>query len=140
MKVYNTDALTRNQRFIRALTYGIPTSLGIALIYGLIYRITHLGVVFNFVYVLMGMIIGSVICKYGRGVQLKFSILGAVLTFVAFFLGDLIATFGLTIFVTPELWVFATVSWFSSLSGFYGLGFLFKLAGLYYGFVNSRIV
>ena len=94
-RIYNSFKLNSNQRFLNALLYGIPTALGLGIAYGYISRI--LPITFSIVYVGIGYLIGMVIQKFGRGVQVKFSILGAVLAGIAFVLSDVVRYFGLSL-------------------------------------------
>ena len=38
LKIYNKQALTRNERFIRAVGYGVGATVGLTILYGLIAR------------------------------------------------------------------------------------------------------
>ena len=38
MKIYNSHALTKHQRFLKAIAYGVPAALVAAIAYGLISR------------------------------------------------------------------------------------------------------
>ena len=142
LKIYNKTALTRNQRFINALIYSIPTAIGLALAYGLVVNIIHIE--FSIFFVGIGYLIGLVIQNMGRGVQLKFSILGAVLALCSFLLGDMIAMYGFSIFLYPSYIPIILgnilISWVSvsSINGL--IGTAFRVAGIYFAYVNSRMV
>ncbi|MEA5027071.1 hypothetical protein SDC9_111689 [bioreactor metagenome] len=142
LKVYNKRALTRGQRFMKAVLFGIPTALIAAIVYGTITRLVHIE--FSIFFVGVGYLLGYVIQNTGKGVQPRFSILGAVLAVISFLLGDLIAYYGLQIFLYPT-WLpyglyLVLISWFNitSISGI--LGFAFRAAGIYFAYVNSRVV
>jgi len=92
MKVYNTRALTRNQRYIRALAAGIVVALACALVGGFIAR--TIKITFGIVYIGFGWLIGTSMQKVGHGVQLRFSITAAILAFICFMLCDVICYFG----------------------------------------------
>ena len=72
LKVFNTDALTKNQRFNQALLYGIPSALVLGIGFGIISSMFHIE--FSIMYVLFGYLIGLVIQKKVRRVQTKFSV------------------------------------------------------------------
>ena len=95
-KIFNSNALNRNQRFLRALILGTVSAVVLGIVYGLFS--STLRIEFSIVYLAIGYANAYVICNYGRGVQTKFSILGAVLTFVSIFIGDMISRFGLGFF------------------------------------------
>ena len=38
LKIYNKQALTRNERFIRAVGYGVGATVGLTILYGLLAR------------------------------------------------------------------------------------------------------
>ena len=141
LKVFNTDALTKNQRFNQALLYGIPSALVLGIGFGIISSMIHIE--FSIMYVLFGYLIGLVIQKKGRGVQTKFSVLAAILAFVCFFLGDLVSNFGLSIIWTPGLWGTAAsmlLRFYTSISFNTLLGILFRVFGIYYAYINARVV
>ena len=84
-QVFNKHALTRNQRFMRALLYGTLVSVGLCIAYGLISSL--LSIEFSYAFVGIGYLIGLTIQKMGRGVQVKFSVLAAVLAVLTFVFG-----------------------------------------------------
>lgn len=82
MKVYNTRRLNQKQRFLAALGIGIIASIGIGVVSGYLRRWLGLSTGFEFSIVLVGAayLLAMTIQKIGRGVQERFSILGAFLT------------------------------------------------------------
>ena len=137
LKVFNTHALTSNQRFNRAILVGLPTALLLAIGYGLILRFIPI------VYIAIGWAIGFVIQKYGRGVQPKFSLLAAGLTIGCILLGDLIAFYGLIIFAYPLTLIQSIVPvilYNLQTNPTILLGLLFKAIGVYMAYTNARIV
>lgn len=140
-KIYNSQALNRNQRFLKALGYGIGSTVILTVLYGLIANTIRIE--FSVVYLAFGFAIGTVIQKMGRGVQPRFSILGAVLAFICFFFGDMIAHVGFQVFTDLDLfmlgcrWVFAI--WTNiSVNGL--LSLMFRLGGIYFAYQSARIV
>lgn len=140
-KVYNKRAVTRQERFQKALLYGILATLLITLVYGLLTRLLHIE--FSVVYLLVGYSIGTIIQKYGRGVQIQFSILAACLAAFCFLFGDMIAWFGFEVLFTPALWSFAIRA---ILSNYFNIGInsllslLFRVGGIYLAYTSARIM
>ena len=141
LKVFNTHALSSNQRFTRALLVGVPTALGCAMLYGIISSAIRFE--FAVVFIGIGWLIGTVIKKYGRGVQPKFSILAAVLAAFSFLLADLISIVGLEILIHPiiliEMMVAVIPSYFQANPNVI-LGLLCRAVGVYMAYTNARIV
>lgn len=139
MKIYNTKALTRNQRFQKALLYGIPATLAIAIGLGFLLRIFPLQ--FEIVFLGVGYAIGYVIRTYGKGVQTRFSVLGAVLCAIAIILADSMAIGGLMGMINPGLWLVVIMNYFSSLTSLWGvLGIVFRVGAVAAAYEQSRIV
>lgn len=141
LKVFNTHALSTNQRFTRAILVGVPTALGCALVYGVISAAIRIE--FSLVFVGIGWLIGTVIKKYGRGVQPKFSILAAVLAAFSFVLADLVGIFGLALLLHPvflgEMLVQIIPSYLQA-SPSALLGLAFRAFGVYMAYTTARIV
>jgi len=137
-RIYNSFKLNSNQRFLNALLYGIPTALGLGIVYGYISRI--LPITFSIVYVGIGYLIGMVIQKYGRGVQVKFSILGAVLAGIAFVLSDVVRYFGLSLnpIILYQAVLIITQVYLGSINGLINL--LFFAWGIVTAYNKSRII
>ena len=141
LKVFNTRALSANQRFTKALLYGIPATLGLAIGYGILSSL--LRVEFSLVFIGIGWAIGWVIRTYGRGVQVKFSILAAVLAAACFVLADLIAYFGLSVLLYPLEVLALLPQWIASyfvtdINALLGLAF--RAFGIVMAYQNARIV
>lgn len=137
-RIYNSFKLNSNQRFLNALLYGIPTALGLGIAYGYISRI--LPITFSLVYVGIGYVIGMVIQKYGRGVQVKFSVLGAVLAAIAFILSDVVRYFGLSLnpIILYQAVIIITQVYLASINGLINL--LFFAWGIVTAYNKARIV
>lgn len=141
LKVFNTHALSSNQRFTRALLVGVPTTLGCAVLYGIISPAVRFE--FAVVFIGIGWLIGTVIKKYGRGVQPKFSILAAVLAAISFILADLISIVGLQILIHPIVLIqmmVAVIPSYLQANPNVILGLLFRAVGVYMAYTNARIV
>ena len=140
-KIFNSNALNRNQRFLRALILGTVSSVVLGIVYGLFS--STLRIEFSIVYLAIGYANAYVICNYGRGVQTKFSVLGAVLTFVSIFIGDMISRFGLGFFGAFNLWPTLLMMYLRSMLATNInsiLGLLFRIGGIYIGYTYSRVV
>lgn len=87
LKIYNRNALTRQQRFKNAVVAGVAAGLLCAIVSILFIKFT--GFYFVYCYVGIGWLIGMAIQKYGRGVQPQFSWLAVGITLVTFFVIDL---------------------------------------------------
>ena len=88
LKVFNTPALTRRQRFGRALAAGSAAALaGVGL---LVLIMEVFGFHTSLLYIAIGFGIGYAIQYFGRGVQLQFSLLAAGLTAAVMLVGDLL--------------------------------------------------
>ncbi|SJZ36100.1 hypothetical protein [Anaerorhabdus furcosa] len=141
LKVFNTEALSRNQRFQRGVLAGIIATIVLMIGYGWLSQI--LRIEFSVAFLLIGYAIGWAIRTYGRGVQLKFSILGAICAVVCFIGADMISYFGFGVFTDLNLFIGAFQTYlrillnvnFNSL-----LGILFRVGGVYAAFYSSRIV
>lgn len=94
LKVFNTQILNNKQRFLRAILFGILTTLLCIAAYAIIVR--FLGLTSSLLFVAGGFCIGFVIGETGHGVQMKFSILAAICTVCMILLGELFAWFGLS--------------------------------------------
>lgn len=141
LKVYNKRALTRNQRFVKALLYGGAATVAAIIAYAIISSILPFEL--SLLYVGFGYGIGYVIRTFGKGVQPRFSILGAVLMAICFLIGDAIVMAGWSVLLNPVALVTFTLNNLGYLigGGINGLlGLAFRLAGVYFAFVESRIV
>ncbi|KAF0223109.1 MAG: hypothetical protein FD133_1653 [Erysipelotrichaceae bacterium] len=137
LKVFNTHALSSNQRFSRAILVGSVTALVLALVYGLILRSIPI------VYIGIGWVIGMAIQKYGRGVQPKFSYLAAGLMVVCIILGDLLAFFGFNILLNPGAmiqFIIPVITYNFQSNPSILIGLMFKVFGIYMAYTKARII
>lgn len=140
LKVYNKQALTRNQRFQKAVLYGGAATIASIIAYAIISSILPFQL--SLLYVGFGYGIGYVIRTYGKGVQPRFSILGAGLAVLCFLIGDAIVIAGWGALVNPGLLINAIIYDIGSLTGGINglLGLAFRLGGVYFAYIESRIV
>lgn len=140
-KIFNTDVISKNARFFRGLLAGSITSIVLAIIYGLIS--SKLAIEFSMAFIGIGYLIGSSIKKYGRGVKIEFSILGAVLTALCIIIADLIAFFGFESlfnfsFLSYVFPIYLKMMLSTNINSI--LSLLFRAIGIYAGYQYSRIV
>lgn len=140
-KVYNKRALSRNERFLNAVLYGSGATILLTIAYGLLSSILHIE--FSVVYIGFGYAIGYVIQRYGKGVQIQFSILGAVLAVLCFIFGDMISYFGFAVFTNFEFFIAGFTMVLQSLfrlniSGLLSLAF--RVYGVILAYQTSRII
>ncbi|MCF0116325.1 MAG: hypothetical protein HUJ56_13330 [Erysipelotrichaceae bacterium] len=140
MQIFNSDVLVKNQRFIKGLLGGSVAALGCAIIYGIISSL--IGIEFSIAFVAIGYLIGEAIKRTGHGVKPEFSILGGVLTFISIFLADMIGMFGFGVFFSGMFFPCVKMYFASLLSTNINslLRLLFRVAGVFEGYVNARIV
>lgn len=143
-EVFNSGALSQKQRFWKALIVCVPASILIGIIYGHIqYSFLSFGfsIGFSIVYIGIGYGIGWLVQTVGRGVQVRFSILGAVCTFIAFLLAEICSVGGIQNIFNIQM-TFTVISYlFTNLfNPNVFLGFLFEAIGIYVAFMNSRFV
>ncbi|MDD6466929.1 MAG: hypothetical protein PUF50_01970 [Erysipelotrichaceae bacterium] len=139
-KIYNKNALTRNERFQNALLVGILVTVAFTVLYGIL--CSFLVLELQLLYLAFGYGIGMAIQKAGRGVQPRFAILAAVCAFFCFFIGDLLCYFGFGILTNPSMWPiairFLIQIWLNvDLSSI--LSLLFRISGIYLAYQSARI-
>jgi len=141
LKVFNTNSLGQNERFLKAVLLGIPLSLILSILFAIIQRLLRIR--FSLLYLGLGYLIAYVLRKYGRGVQPKFAFLGLALTFSAMLLGDIFTLTGFMILSNPSIFVDAIIitlnSWISiNINNL--LTLLFRVYSLYIAYTSSRII
>lgn len=145
MQIYNSRSLDSNTRFILAIVAGLAAAIVGGVLYGLLSSILRVEV--SIVFVFIGWCIGYVIRTVGRGVHMRFSVVGAIMTLLAIFIGDAIAMVGIGniwsyVFNSAGLGILVQ-AWLSSLlstSINSLLRLLFRAAGVYFGYQYSRIL
>lgn len=129
LKVFNKAALTRKQRFTKAIFFGC---LATVLITGLnIVLIKVFDLYISFLYLLVGVGIGYCIQYFGKGVQIQFSLLAVGLTLFVILISDAIAYD----FAFKDL-IYDLTSY--GISSLWGLGY--RIAGLYLAYRYARVV
>lgn len=136
MKVYNKNALTRNQRFNNALLFGLLACIILGILGGLVLDIIYIPYMSYMVYIGIGYSIGQIIQIKGKGVQERFSILAIVLTIISFIICDIISTLGLGIFNNLELLIYSFKLVISNNSI---VDIIIKVIGIISAYYNARI-
>lgn len=147
MKIYNAKYLDNNQRFIVAIITGLIAAIILGTLYGLITSFLHIE--FSVMFVAVGYGIAATIKHFGRGVHTRFMVVGAIMTFLAIFIGDLVSAISLNgvavLFMSGNLPVIATtflsyLRSFASLNPFTLISLAFRLIGIYVGYTQSVIL
>lgn len=145
MRIYNAGSLDRNSRFLLAILASLVSALGFAIAYYFFISWSHIEL--SVFYIFFGWCIGEVIKKVGRGVTLKFAVLGAITTFLGILLADTFSSWGIqggfVMLMHPSYWGTLLQSWVimhvsTNINTI--LGLLFRVIGVYYGYWNSRIL
>lgn len=142
-QVFNTKLLTNKQRFYQGLLFGFLASVGCAIAYALFVELFHIS--FSILFLAFGYAISTVIQKFGRGVQQKYSIMGAIFTTFSLILAQMFVLnpYGIGIILHPDLYVPVLeliFTQYSSLSTNSILSLAFQAFSIYIAYVNSRIV
>lgn len=145
MKIWNSRYLDNNQRFAAAVIAGLISAVVLGIAYGVIHSM--LSIEASVIYILIGWCIGYVIRTVGKGVHRRFAVLGAVMAFLAIWIGDICSMYtvslGIPMLLSPGLWPTMILAWLrlylatgvSSL-----LSLLFRIAGIYFAYTQSVIL
>lgn len=145
MKIYNARYLDNNQRFIAAIITGFIAAVILGNLYGLITALLH--VEFSLMFIAIGYGIAATIKHFGRGVHTRFMIVGAIMTFIAIFIGDLTSSISINgvivLFTSGNLSVIATtflsyLRIFASLNPYALISLAFRLIGIYILVIRNR--
>ncbi|NLA78386.1 MAG: hypothetical protein GX845_02390 [Erysipelothrix sp.] len=141
MKIFNSSALSQNERFLKALTIGILLSIGLIVFSAAIQM--FLSIRTSIIYLISSLVLTYVLKKVGRGVQIRFAILGAVLMFIIILLSDIFTLFGFQVIVHPGLFLYAMktviATWLMVDIGSL-ISLLLKVYAIHYAYINSRII
>ena len=152
MKIYNARYLDNNQRFIAAIITGFIAAVILGNLYGLITSFLHIE--FSLLFIAIGYGIAATIKHFGRGVHTRFMVVGAIMTFIAIFIGDLTSSIStssisingvIVLFTSGNLSVIATtflsyLRIFASLNPYALISLAFRLIGIYIGYTQSVIL
>ncbi len=127
-KAFNKPALTRRQRFTRAILFGSLFTLLITILNVILIKVFHL--YFVILYLPIGLAIGNVIQYFGKGVQIQFSILAAVLTAACILFCDMVAyDFNITYYLSTFTGGYDTL---------FDIGY--RVAAGYFAYSSARVV
>lgn len=141
IQIFNTHALTSQQRFTRAVIAGTIGAIVIAVVYGGLMQ--FINIESSLLLIAVGYGIAMVVQKAGRGVQQRFSILGAVLCVFAILIADIITYFGFSALLNPTIWpacFTALMQMYLSLEYRSLLSIIFRAAAVAVAYQYSRIV
>ena len=127
LKIYNTNAITRKQRFSNALVTGIPAALLCLAVFWAVSNV--IGVYMPVLFIPAGYFIAYVIQRFGKGVQIQFSVLAVVLTAAVIILGD---------FLTFRNIQMILLLFTNGTSGLWNIGY--RAVALLMAFTNSRVI
>ena len=127
-KAFNKPALTRRQRFTRAIIFGSLITLLVTVLNIVLIKVFYL--YFIILYLPIGLAIGNVIQYFGKGVQIQFSILAAALTILSILVCDMVA------------FDFNVAHYLSSYTGVYDTLFAlgYRVAAVYFAYNSARVV
>ena len=88
LKIYNSNAITRQQRMNNAILFGVGAALVCAIILWVVSNV--IGVYMPVLFIPAAYLISWLIRRYGRGVQIQFSLLAVGLTARVIIITDLL--------------------------------------------------
>ncbi len=147
MKIYNARYLDNNQRFIMAIIAGFISAIILGSIYGIITSAAHIE--FSFLNMAIGYGVAYSVRKFGRGVHKRFMVVGAIMTLLAFFIGDCISILSPYSFILAIRYgnfrLFGQVFEYLlrnllSANIYSVLSFIFRGLGIYIGYSQSVIL
>lgn len=127
-KAFNKPALTRRQRFTKAIIFGSLITLLITIVNIVLIKVFHL--YFVILYLPIGLAIGNAIQYFGKGVQIQFSILAAALTVLCILVCDMVAFgFDISYYLTSYTGGYDTL---------FAIGY--RVAAVYFAYNSARVV
>ena len=127
-KAFNKPALTRRQRFTRAIIFGSLITLLVTVLNIVLIKVFYL--YFIILYLPIGLAIGNVIQYFGKGVQIQFSILAAALTILSILVCDMVAfDFNVAYYLS---------SYTDGYDTLFALGY--RVAAVYFAYNSARVV
>ena len=143
MQIYNAGGMDHTSRFILTLIVGLFGALGLGILYGIVQSL--LRIEFEYIFLLIGWLIGEMVRKLGHGVSKKFNILGAVLAAIAVFTGDVVVRYGISgviaVFTSPGVFTSVLAGVLNSFRSVWGIfGVLFRVMAIYLAYQRSTIL
>ena len=134
MEVFNTRTLTQKQRFNTALITGLIAAVVLGIVSGYVRKLFN----FSMIVWAIGSGIAWVIRKTGRGVQNKFSILGAVYAVLGIVISDVVWLFGIAALFSPGAY-YVAISLFIAQDISSIIWLMFRLVAVYIAYNYSRV-
>lgn len=143
MQIYNAGNIDHNSRFVLSIVIGLLGAVAMGIIYGMVQSI--LRIEFEYMYILIGWLIGEMIRRIGHGVTKKYNVLGAVLALIAMMSGDLVVRFGFSAIVMviqePSLFLSVFAALLNSFRSVWGIfGVLFRVMGMYIAYNRATVL
>lgn len=143
MQIYNAGSVDHNSRFILSIVIGLLGAIGLGIVYGIVQSL--LRIEFEYMYILIGYLIGEMVRKIGHGVTRKYNVLGGILAFIAIMTGDLVVRFGISAIVViirePSLFLSFFSGLLNSFRSVWGIfGVLFRVIGIYAAYQRATIL
>ncbi|HZJ87082.1 MAG TPA: hypothetical protein VFC75_02560 [Erysipelothrix sp.] len=142
MKIYNTRRLTQNQRFTSAVIFGTLGAIVLGALSGYLRIVISSTTGFEFSIVTVGAtyLLALLIQKVGRGVQVRFSVLGGVLGFILVSISNVIS-FGYPLFqIFNPLAHFTIIMYLVSGNINTLLMLVYQGIAIYVAYTNSRFI
>ena len=135
MEIFNLRALSQKQRFNYAIVSGLLAAIVLGVLTGLIRQTIN----FSFIGWAIGYGVAMTIKKLGRGVQVKFSVLGAIYAFIGILISDVVLTFGLARVLDPSAYLTViTLVLKEDISSIVWL--VYRLIAIYIAYNYSRVI
>lgn len=134
MEIFNLRTLTQKQRFKTALIGGFVAAVVLGVLSGLIRQFLN----FTILIWVVGFGIAWTIRKIGRGVQVKFSVLGAVYAVLGILISDVVWTFGLSRIIDPAAYM-TVLTFFLNEDITSIIWLLYRLVAIYIAYTYSRV-
>ena len=127
LKIYNSNAITRQQRMNNAILFGVGASLVCAIILWVVSNV--IGVYMPVLFIPAAYLISWLIRRYGRGVQIQFSLLAVGLTARVIIITDLLTFRNLQMIL---------LLFTNGASGLWNIGY--RAVALILAFQNARVM
>ena len=134
MEIFNMRALTQKQRFNYALISGLVAAIVLGIVSGFIRQFLN----FSILIWAVGFGIAWTVRKMGRGVQLKFSILGAIYAVIGIWISDVVWMFGLGGILNPGAY-YTVIRFFVAEDITSIIWMLYRLVAIYIAYNYSRV-
>lgn len=146
---FDFTATSKKQRLIKATLIGLLAAIVLGVLYSVLTYYLNLRFEFSIFYALLGLAIGTIVQKIGRGVTKEFAILAAVLTITCLIVADLTAVllpFGLKSFSLSMISYVVRFQYIESLIGLFsgvniysnGMFLLFRIVAVVMAVNNAR--